>query len=190
MSINAVKPMMDEGIVDRMMGKLGAVHPKYKIMLHLGVYTGLRVSDILGIRARDVKTSPLIVQEKKTGKIRVIAFESKLGALFECYVQSEGLRPGDYLIYSCGTRKDKALSRVQAWRVMRRVGLEMGVEGIGTHSMRKTYAREHFGTYGSVEALQREFGHKYVWTTMGYLVDQKDVAKVIEKALGVVGVWK
>jgi integrase len=45
--------------------------------------------------------------------------------------------------------------------------------------MRKTFAVELFKRFGSVEAVQRELGHKYASTTLRYLGTNDEIARAI-----------
>lgn len=74
-------------------------------------------------------------------------------------------------LYLSQKGENRAISSVQAWRVLKAAFQRMGLKGrVATHSMRKYYAA------GMYEALGRDLlktskalGHRYVNTTADYL---------------------
>ncbi len=69
-------------------------------------------------------------------KERTIALNPRLlGALKQCYLH----RRGDY-IFANNRKEPKAISRVQAWRIIHTAVVELGIMGkIACHSLRKTW---------------------------------------------------
>lgn len=152
-----------------MVTALAGFRPKYRMLWLLGVYTGLRVSDLLHLRVRDIK--PLLdISERKTGKKRSVQVDSNMLAIIENYVSECRLGKSDYLIFSQPWKKDKPLSRSQAWRIIARISNQKGLQRIGTHSMRKTFATELFNATGNVDAVQRALNHRHTSTTLAYLL--------------------
>ena len=109
----------------------------------MGTYTALRISDLLRLRWSDVYDSEkqtfrthITITEQKTGKQKTIALNRRiLGALAQCYLH----RRGDY-IFANNRREPKAISRVQAWRIIHAAVVELGITGkIACHSLRKTF---------------------------------------------------
>lgn len=109
----------------------------------MGTYTVLRISDLLRLKWSDVYDEErqafrthITVIEKKTKKERTIALNSQvLGALRQCYLH----RRGDY-IFANNRKEPKAISRVQAWRIIHAATVELEIMGkISCHSLRKTW---------------------------------------------------
>ena len=112
-------------------------------LIVLGVCTALRIGDLLRLEWVDVfdeRTGDFYTHikltEKKTGKLKVIALNRQaIHALRMLYPK----RRGEY-IFASNRKEDKAISRVQAWRI-----IKIAVEAIkligcyGCHSMRKTF---------------------------------------------------
>jgi integrase len=161
---------------------------RYGLMIHIGLKTGLRIGDILRLRAKDAKRVdkyPLKIIEQKTGKEREINLCPKLVADMKGHIRHFDLSPDNYLIFSAKTRKNKPLSRVRAWQVIKELSVYMGEKRYGTHSFRKTFAREHYLTHKNISALQSELNHKYEATTINYLVDpakyRLEILKIIDE---------
>ena len=109
----------------------------------MGTYTALRISDLLRLRWSDVYDEDrqefrtyITITEKKTKKTKTIALNKQiLGALRQYFPQCRG-----EFIFSNNRKKPKAISRVQAWRIIREAAAEIGVDGkIACHSLRKTW---------------------------------------------------
>jgi integrase len=150
---------------------LGRRDPKYVLLVLYGIETGLRVSDILKLRAGRLKAFTRVL-ECKTGKARTCEISPGLLEQIEQYKISARLGPRDFFIPSRWYRKDKPLSRSQAWRVISECAAEVGIDvPIGAHSMRKSYARDVYRRTKDIKAVQSALGHKYVTTTLAYFVD-------------------
>lgn len=172
--MNSVKPIKTEREIYDIIAETKKTSGKYELLLHIGIFTGLRVSDILRLRVRDIARHPVYIIEKKTKKKRQIEFDTKLDNMLDEHIIKNNLGYNDYLIFSTAKNKDKPLSRIQAYRILRRASERVGVKGIGTHSMRKTFAVAHFRAHHDIEQLQKLLNHKYVHTTLRYLFNLDD----------------
>jgi integrase len=143
---------------------------RYDILLRFGIETGLRISDILNIKIRQIKRTMDIMQIKtKTKKHCQISAE--LWRDIWQYKVALRLSEGDYLFHSTNTVKDRPLTRVQVYRVFRAIRDALDIKEFGPHSMRKTYARNLYRETKDIKAVQAAMGHKYVETTMRYFID-------------------
>jgi integrase len=178
-SVKAIPP----GAVNSFRSELRRAHPKYSLMLSVGLDTGLRVSDILLLRVRDVSTvapigAELNVLEKKTQKHRTVRLSAETVQEIKSFITTNNLNPNEPLIF--GRTKAKPLSRQQAWRIFASCARSVGLKSVGSHSMRKTYAKNEYAVHGDLSALQRDFGHKYDTTTAGYLISPDKIKKMLE----------
>ena len=114
----------------------------YTLVL-MGTYTVLRISDLLRLKWSDVYDEKrqafrthITIIEKKTRKERTIALNPQvIGALKQCHLH----RRGDY-IFANNRKEPKAISRIQAWRIIHAAVVELGIMGkIACHSLRKTW---------------------------------------------------
>ena len=64
----------------------------------------------------------------------------------------------EYLIQS---RKgdNKPITRIQAYRVLNEIAKQIGLDEVGTHTMRKTFGYHHYQANKDVAVLQSIFGH-------------------------------
>lgn len=153
------------------------------VLIVMGVYTVLRVSDLLRLRWSDVydeqqKTfrTHITVQEQKTGKTKTIALNRQvLYALRRYFPHRRGT-----FIFASNRKEDKAISRIQAWRIVRAAVIAVGVTGrIGCHSLRKTFGYWAW-TSGEVSPviIMEIYNHSSYEVTRRYLgVAQDDLDK-------------
>lgn len=165
-----VNPVLSDKESERLCRALRLVHPRYGLLWLLGTRSGLRISDVLQLRVREAKRKVWRVKEKKTGKIRIIDYPADVREAIDRVIRLEGLKDKDYLVFSRTTRHDRPVSRQHANYVISRTASRIGLEGVGTHSMRKTYAINFVRSGGDLEALQGILNHKYLSTTLTYLL--------------------
>jgi integrase len=154
------------------MAFFNALRARSEVLAHLwylGASTGYRVSDLLKMRVYELLTDEIRVVETKTGKTRIVKLPPKVLAKMQTYRDSHGLQPGDFLFY--GKECVSPITRQHAHRVMRAVGKELGLESIGTHSMRKTYAYNVLLRTKSFDIVKVSLNHMYLSTTIMYLID-------------------
>jgi integrase len=138
----------------------------------LGINTGLRVSDIVRLRVKDLrgKTHALIV-EKKSGKSRRVLLKP-IQEEIEAF--TNGMNPDDWLFAS---RKGiSPISPTQAYRTLVKAGEMIDRTDIGTHTMRKTFGYHYYKRTKDVATLQQIFNHSAPSITKRYIgITQDDM---------------
>lgn len=135
------------------------------IMFLIGINTGLRVGDLLKLKTNDVKRKKrIVIQEGKTKKPRTIQLD-KIYDEVQAYantVTSEWLFPS--------RKGDKPITTTQAYRQLNKAA-EMAdtTEGIGTHTMRKTFGYWFYKQYKDVAKLQAILNHSHPQITLTYI---------------------
>lgn len=171
MSSRVMEPIREDEWLAAFADKLIEESERNYIMFMIGVYTGLRISDILPLRVADVSHSHIVLLEKKTKKHKRIIMHPTLKRAINKYI--EGMERTDILLPSrerTKSGKQKALSRRQALRILQEVSKEVGYEGkIGTHSLRKTFGFRHYKQYKDVAELQIIFNHDSQNETLRYI---------------------
>ena len=170
---NTVDPIRDPEQIRAMKEHL--LHQSYRdyFLFVFGLNSGLRLSDIVGLRVMDVRnTDHLRVKEKKTGNIRKIRMTGALKQEIEKYTRQ--MADSDLLFPS---RKGKGpIGRETAWRVINGAARACGITGaIGTHTMRKTFGYHFYQQTKDVAMLQQIFGHSAPSVTLRYIGINEDM---------------
>lgn len=175
-----VQPIRNKDVVNTFGLELKEMNDKYYVMFRIGVTSGLRISDILNIKVSDVKKNYIQIKECKTKKTQVFTLNSKTKALCMEFIEANDLKDNDYIIYS--NKKDtqgniKPISRQQAHHVLNIVADKLGVEDVGTHTLRKTFGYWHYKQFNDIALLQDIFNHSAPSITKKYIgitQDEKD----------------
>lgn len=135
------------------------------IMFLIGINTGLRVGDLLKLKVKDLKRKKrLLMLEGKTNKPRTIQLDNIYDEIqgYIKTVDSEWLFPS--------RKGDKAISNIQAYRQLNKAAEMADIsEGIGTHSMRKTFGYWHYKQFKDVAQLQMILNHAHPEITLRYI---------------------
>ena len=136
------------------------------ILFLLGINTGLRVGDLLRLKVSDVRGKQKVtIREGKTRKPRTIYLSNVYDEL-TIYVES--LPDFSWLFPS--RKGENPISRVQAYRQLIKAGDMADIpEGIGTHTMRKTFGYWHYKQFKDVAELQMIFNHSHPKVTLTYI---------------------
>lgn len=136
------------------------------ILFILGINTGLRVSDLLNLKISDVKgKNRITVKEGKTKKQRTIHLDNIHEVLNE-YIGT--LNGTEWLFPS--RKGDKPISRIQAYRQLNKASEMVDIpDGIGTHTMRKTFGYWHYKQFKDIAELQMILNHSHPQITLDYI---------------------
>src|SRR5699024_1645926 len=145
-----------------------------------GLYTALRISDILRIRVEDIKNEYINVREIKTSKTRRIYLHPELNRALRNYIADK--EPYEFLFRS-REGVNKPIHRARAYQILREVAQEVGLDSIGTHSLRKTFGYWVYKDTKDVAALQKLFNHSSPEETLRYIgIEQDNVDQLIRNA--------
>ena len=148
---------------------------KMSLLIALGCFTGLRISDILALRwSQILHVSEFSVIEKKTGKKRTLRLNPQLQKhIAECYKQIEpiGTR-APILVSQKGTIFTIQRINVMLKEIKRRYHLRVG--NFSCHSLRKTFGRQVYAMSGdsaelALVKLMELFNHSSIAITKRYL---------------------
>ena len=136
------------------------------IMFLIGINAGLRVSDLLKLKIVDVKRKKrFVIKEGKTEKSRTIHLTNIYKELNDYIDTLEGT---EWLFPS--RKGDKAISRIQAYRQLNKAADMVDIpDGIGTHTMRKTFGYWHYKQFKDVAELQKILNHHHPSVTLDYI---------------------
>lgn len=171
--VEFVQPIRDMEVLDDIKHYLKETNKRNYIMFLLGINTGLRISDILRLRLRDVTGSHITLREKKTRKQKRIFINAELKKELSTYI--EGKPNHEYLIKS-REGINQPLSRVQAYNIIRSIGEEFGQSELGCHTLRKTfgYIFYNYTTDHDIGMLMDFFNHASPKITLRYIGVEQD----------------
>ena len=148
---------------------------KMSLLIALGCFTGLRISDILALRWEQIlSTEEFAIIEKKTGKKRVLRLNSQLQQhIRECY---EHIKPisvkSPILISQKGTvftiQRINVILKEIKWKY------RVKVKNFSCHSLRKTFGRQVYNMNSenselALVKLMELFNHSSLAITKRYL---------------------
>ena len=163
--MNEVQPIRDKEIIAKFKNELLKKSYRDYMLFVIGINTGLRISDILPLKVKDVTGIHIIIKEKKTGKNKRFKINSNLRAELDKYIIN--MNDNDYLFPS--RKGDKPISRIQAYRILNDVAEKLGVPEVGTHTLRKTFGYWHYKQFKDVAILQKIFNHSAPSVTLEYI---------------------
>ena len=173
--MQTVQPIRDPQKIIMLKQLLKEKNIKYYFMLTLGLNSGLRVSDMLKLRVSDIKDKTHVtITEQKTGKPKRFLINDMLKEEVNFYITDSVLSEDDYIIPS---RKgdNRPISRVQAYRILNEAAKRIGLEEVGTHTMRKTFGYHHYREHKDVAVLQSIFNHSAPSVTLRYIGVNQDM---------------
>lgn len=187
------RPLTEAEVAAVMENFHGRYEARDRALFLLGLKSGFRISELLSLRIGDIVQHGKMVDrvtvarrnmKKKTEGRTVILHPDAKEALAEWL---EDLRQAGYMtegdfVFQSERGRNRAISRVQAWRILDDVFDYCGLTGkLGTHSMRKTFAdRVHKLTNENIFKTQLALGHKSPASTVSYLsFKQEDIDQAI-----------
>ena len=175
-----VEPIRDRETVKSIGEYLKDKSEKLFVMYSIGIYSGLRISDILKLKVRDVKGKDSIkIREQKTGKERFFLINATLKTIIDSYCQD--MKNWEYLIPS-DRKATKAISREYAYRVIHNAGLEFGLDHLGTHTLRKTFGYHFYMQTKDIVLLMKILNHNDQSKTLRYIgIEQTTINEAMKK---------
>ena len=148
---------------------------KMSLLISMGSFWGLRISDLLRLKWKDVLgKDKFVLQEKKTDKSREIKINDQLQRhINDCYHQINPYRTEDF-IFTSQKGTVFSIQRINVIFKTLKVRYDLTVQNFSTHSMRKTFGREIFNKSGvnaelALVKLSQLFNHSNPAITRRYL---------------------
>jgi integrase len=178
--MNRVEAIQDKDKIEKMKSKLLKSSYRDYILFVIGINTGLRISDILELKVADVRDKTHItIKEEKSGREKKFLINPHLKEDIAKYIIN--MKDWEYLFQS-QKGHNKPISRVQAYRVLRKAAEELGIDNVGTHTLRKTFGYHHYLKNRDIALLQDLFNHSSPSLTLNYIgIDEDMMDKSIEE---------
>lgn len=169
--MNFVQPIRDPNKIKEIQEFLLEKSERNYMLFVFGINTGLRISDILKIRVKDVKGHYISLREEKTGKQKRLRITPNLKRELDKYTNT--MSDDDYLFQS-RKGKNKPIQRNAAYNILREAAEEVGLNEIGTHTLRKTFGYHFYYQTKDVAMLQEIFNHSSPSVTLRYIGVNQD----------------
>lgn len=177
-----VEPLRSLAAIDRMKKALKARSLRDYTLFIMGIYTGLRISDLLLLKVQDVADRAgkklvvrdrIALREKKTKKAKIIVLNKDAKSALRVYLAAVNPKDEDPLFVSSRRTdegKPRAIGRWQAYKVLNRAAREAGIrDRIGTHTLRKTFGYWNYRKGFDIVLLQKIFNHSSPAVTLHYI---------------------
>jgi len=147
-----------------------------RAMLELMYASGLRVSELVGLKALHVSLNDAVLRVLGKGsKERLVPFGQEAGRWLEHYLRQArpallGGRSSDALfVTAAGPKPGTAMSRVMFWNLVKRYAFKAGVNApLSPHTLRHAFATHLLNHGADLRAVQLLLGHADIGTTTIY----------------------
>lgn len=192
----------DELDEERLRSVLMTCDPRNRLLIELGFETGLRVSELLGLRMGDVWRSgaPVRVlavtrkrlkggrgERARAVRSRTVPLNARaLAVLHEHFGDSSSLEK-DTPLFPSRQGAGGAITRRQATRVIRKIFLLAGCDPSRVwagHSLRRRFVRRVYDATKDINVTRAAVGHRHIATTELYLGLVEDEAYAAILAIG------
>jgi integrase/recombinase XerD len=157
-----------------------------KAMLELMYASGLRVSELVGLKTLHVALNEGVLRVMGKGsKERLVPFGEAAGDWLQRYMplrqQLLGSRQTqDLFITSSGPKPGTAMSRVMFWNLVKRYALQAGITApLSPHTLRHAFATHLLNHGADLRAVQMLLGHADISTTTIYTHVARERLKVL-----------
>jgi integrase len=164
---NVVEPIRDKNDIQRIIDYLNKNDKrKYAVLFILGINSGLRVSDLLGFKVKDVlNQSSIKLREQKTGKYKLFPLKDELQEMLNEFCKNRN--PNEWLFVG---KSNKKLDRIIVYKTFVNACKELKINAsVGTHTMRKTFGYHHYKQFNNIVLLQTIFNHYSPVVTKRYI---------------------
>lgn len=172
--MNYTEPIRNRDTLKEMAKHFKNNNDRDYVLFALAVYSGLRITDVLNLKVKDVKNkSEFILVEKKTGKRKTLNINPNLQNILKTFIKNK--EDNEYLISSRDSG-DKPLTRIRAFQIMQDIGDKFNIR-ISPHSLRKTFGYFHYKTNRDIVLLQKIFNHSHPEVTFRYICVNSETTK-------------
>jgi integrase len=178
---NTVEPIRDTNLIFDIADYLKLRNVRDYVMFMFGIYSGLRISDILKFRVRDVRDrNYIIIREQKTGKEKKFPLNDELKPILKEYIKDK--KDFEYLFRS-RKGKNEPLTRQQAYYILNQAAEVFGLYSIGTHTLRKTWGYHTYQQTHDAVTIMEILNHSDISITLRYIGINQDIKDSTMKKL-------
>ncbi|MNI44745.1 site-specific tyrosine recombinase XerD [compost metagenome] len=169
-----VQPIKDDEVVEGIKDHLRIQSVRNYLLFCMGIYSGLRVSDLLNLRVGMVRNKThVMVREQKNNKNKKFILHPSYREVLDIYIAS--MNDDEYLFASRQQKtksriRGKPIHRTTAYKMLNKAADRFGLTEVGCHTMRKTWGyRLYAQNPANLAFLMEMFNHSKQTTTLRYL---------------------
>lgn len=170
--MNTVEPIRDMDTILDIADYLKIRNIRDYVMFMFGIYSGLRISDILKFRVRDVRDKDNIsIREKKTGKEKKFPINKDLNKILNDYIKDK--RDFEFL-FKTPNKPNAPITRQQAYNILTNAAKMFGIDSVGTHTLRKTFGYHMYKQTNDASLIMDILNHSDIHYTLRYIGINQD----------------
>lgn len=134
-----------------------------------GLQVPLRISDLRNIKHSDIRNGVLYFKAKKTGKSQQLKLNPKFMSIVE---RRKTLYNDEYVFKSQSNRAKRSnapIASESVWKALSDAGESLFGVNTGTHTMRKSWAKNVYEVTGKVEVVVNALQHSSIKQTLVYI---------------------
>ncbi len=159
----------------------GFLSPRDRALFGICLFTGCRVSEALALQTTDIKSGANTFRKSTTKgkhKTRIVDIPPTLAAIMDEY------QPKSSVMFPGMRGVTERLTRFMADKILRDACKRIGVEGVSTHSFRRTALTQMSSAGIPLRTIQEISGHSDLGTLQRYLEVTPEQKR---KAVSVIG---
>ena len=146
----------------------GFISQRDRCLFAICLFTGCRISEALALQKSDVKGNTITFRKSTTkGKLKTRAID--IPPALQAYLSDYKYPISYYNPYLFPSREGKALSRFMADKILRSACQRIGVDGVSTHSFRRTALTQMHNAGVPLRHIQAISGHRSLTSLERYL---------------------
>lgn len=171
--MNYVEPIRDKRKIEEMKEELKKYGTRDYLMFIFGINVGLRISDIITLKVKDVLNysgnmkEHIEIREDKTEKIKKFKINAVLSTEMYNYIKNMNY---DEYIFKSRKGNNQHITRFRAYTILNNASRNVGIDyKIGTHTLRKTFGYWFYQQTHDIALLQELFNHSSPNITLRYI---------------------
>jgi integrase len=164
--MQVVQPIKEQNKIDQIQEVLGKQSMRDWLLFTIGINSGFHLSDILTLRVRDlIGKNRVTIKEGKTGKEKTFIINNELKERIYEYVIH--MDENNFLFPS--QRTGNPIKRIRVYRILNEAAKQVGLNDIGTHTLRKTFGYHYYQRTKNISVLRDLFNHSAPSVTLRYI---------------------